>query len=184
MTKTVFLLILSLLIFAGTIAQSSAETQAEITPRAYLPIIIGPPEYVCATSSSNTYISGTVDQHDTDNPVRPAFNHADKNIELRGYVANTDPNLRRDLVDYGSGDSTQPPQFATNNQPRGGGAFNNTDNYVNVAAAATAAASEKSYIGGGGHMIAGSSSHGYGDLQENIYANVDPDQQYLNRTSR
>ncbi len=77
----------------------------------------------------------------------------------------------------------QPPQFAAN-QPRGGGAFNNTDNYVNVAAAATAAASEKSYIGGGGHMIAGSSSHGYGDLQENIYANVDPDQQYSNRTSR
>ena len=83
----------------------------------------------------------------------------------------------------------QPPQFANNQpQPRGG-AFNNTDNYVNVAAAA--AASEKSYIGGGGannggNIISGSSvaGHGYGDLQENIYANVDPEQQYLNRTSR
>lgn len=113
MTKIVIVLIGSLLVLVGTIAQTSAVTQAEVSPRVYLPIVIGPPEYVCAASSSNVYISGTVDQHDTDNPVRPATNHADKNIELRGYVANTDPNLKRELVDYGSGDPTQPPQFAT-----------------------------------------------------------------------
>ena len=94
-------------------AQSKAESQAELIPRAYLPIIIGPPEFQCATSSTNQYTSGTAFQYDTDDPVRPAYNHADKNIELRGYVANTDPNLKRELVDYGSGDPIQPPQFAT-----------------------------------------------------------------------
>ena len=34
---------------------------------------------------------------------------------------------------------------------------------------------------GGGQLLPGS---GYPDMQENIYANVDPEQQYLNRTSR
>lgn len=67
----------------------------------------------CATSSTRSYASGTVFQHDTDNPVRPAYNHADKNIELRGYVPNTNPNLQRELINYGSDDPTQPPQFAT-----------------------------------------------------------------------
>lgn len=113
MTKIVVVLALSLLVLADTIAQSSAVMQAEVSPRAYLPIVIGPPEFPCATSSTNEYTSGTVFQYDTDNPVRPAYNHADKNIELRGYVANTDPNLQRELVDYDSGDPTQPPQFAT-----------------------------------------------------------------------
>ncbi|MEM7803027.1 MAG: hypothetical protein AAF633_27805, partial [Chloroflexota bacterium] len=47
-----------------------------------------------------------------DNPVRPAYNHADKNIELRGYSPNTDSGLQP-LVDNGFGDPTQPPQFAT-----------------------------------------------------------------------
>lgn len=113
MTKAIVVLIVSFLILMGTSTQSNAEPQAELIPRVYLPLIIGTPEFRCATSSSNQYISGTVAQYDTDNPVRPAANHADKNIELRGYVANTDPNLKRELVDYGSGDPTQPPQFAT-----------------------------------------------------------------------
>lgn len=104
-----FVIVLCVVIFT----QSKAEPQAELIPRVYLPIIMGPPEFRCATSSNNQYSSGTVAQYDTDNPVRPAYNHADKNIELRGYVANTDPNLKRELVDYGSGDPTQPPQFAT-----------------------------------------------------------------------
>ncbi len=113
MKKAIIVLTFSLLVLVSTIVQSNAEQQGDLIPRAYLPIVIKPVAFTCATSSSNTYISGIVFQHDTDNPVRPATNHADKNIELRGYVANTDPNLRRDLVDYGSGDSTQPPQFAT-----------------------------------------------------------------------
>ncbi|MBE2220164.1 MAG: hypothetical protein IAF02_01405 [Anaerolineae bacterium] len=113
MTKTITILFLTLLILAGIITHSHAEQQAELIPRAYLPLVMGPPEFQCAASSTNQYTSGTAFQFDTDNPVRPAYNHADKNIVLRSYTPNTDPNLKRELVDYGSGDGTQPPQFAT-----------------------------------------------------------------------
>ena len=66
----------------------------------------------CPTTSTNQYAAGTVYQFDNDNPVRPAYNHADKNIELRGFVPNTDANLQRELVDYGAGD-LKAPQLAT-----------------------------------------------------------------------
>jgi uncharacterized repeat protein (TIGR01451 family) len=67
----------------------------------------------CPTTSTHQYSSGTAYQYDPDDPVRPAYNHADKNLELRGYTPNTDPDLQRELVDYGSADPTQPPQLAT-----------------------------------------------------------------------
>jgi hypothetical protein len=69
--------------------------------------------YTCPITSSNQYSGGIVYQYDLDDPVRPAYDHADKNLELRGYIPNTDPNLQRELVDYGSDDPTQPPQLAT-----------------------------------------------------------------------
>jgi hypothetical protein len=78
---------------------------------AYLPLVARP--YVCPRASTNEYGSGIAYQRDFDNPVRPAAQHADKNIELRGYTLNTDPNTPHDLVNYGSDDDTQPPQFAT-----------------------------------------------------------------------
>lgn len=77
----------------------------------YLPLAYAAP--TCPTSSTQTYIQGPAFQFDLDNPVRPAWNHADKNLELRSYAPNTDPNLPRELIDYGSNDPTQPPQFAT-----------------------------------------------------------------------
>ncbi len=67
----------------------------------------------CPTTSPHAYVGGTVYQYELDDPVRPAYEHADKNLALRGYILNDDPNLKRELVDYGSGDPTQPPQFAT-----------------------------------------------------------------------
>ena len=67
----------------------------------------------CPITSTIPYSSGFAYQWDTDNPVRPAYDHADKNIELRSYTSNTDPSLKRELVDYGSDDPHQPPQFAT-----------------------------------------------------------------------
>lgn len=85
------------------------------TAYAYLPFVARP--YTCPTTSAHTYSSGIAHQFDHDDPVRPAYNHADKNIELRGYILNTDPGLTRDLVDYGSDDPTQPPQFATMFEP-------------------------------------------------------------------
>jgi hypothetical protein len=81
----------------------------------FLPLIAGPrtSTFECPLSSSNVYQSGSAFQYELDDPVRPASNHADKNIELRGYGPNTDPTLVHGLVDYGSGDPTQPPQLAT-----------------------------------------------------------------------
>jgi hypothetical protein len=65
----------------------------------------------CGSASNNQYSAGPVYQWDTDNPVRPASQHADKNIALRGYSANPGANLR--LVDLDSDDPTTPPQLAT-----------------------------------------------------------------------
>jgi hypothetical protein len=84
---------------------------ADTGPVSFLPIVHKPEG--CPVISSNQYSSGTAFQFDLDNPVRPAYNHADKNLDLRGYQLNPDPNLRHDLVDYGSDDPTQPPQLAT-----------------------------------------------------------------------
>lgn len=81
----------------------------------YLPAVLRGETAVfhCPASSSNEYVGGTASQTEEDNPVRPAFDHGDKNIALRGYALNLDAGLKRELVDYGSGDPTQPPQFAT-----------------------------------------------------------------------
>lgn len=110
MKNSIVILMVGLIVLLSTISQTHADPQGTLTPRAYLPIVIAPE---CASSSANEYTSGIAYQFDTDNPVRPAYDHADKNIELRGYVANTDPDLKGELVDYGSGDPTQPPQLAT-----------------------------------------------------------------------
>lgn len=111
MTRPVVVLIITLLVLMGTIPHTRAASPGEVTYRAYLPLAVTPIE--CAPGSTNSYAGGPAFQYDNDNPVRPAYNHADKNIELRGYVPNTDPGLQRELVDYGSGDPTQPPQLAT-----------------------------------------------------------------------
>ncbi len=109
--RTLFIITFFSVLLAAA-AHSRADEQAAMVPRAYLPIVIRA-DFSCADTSTNIYEAGTAYQHDTDNPVRPAYNHADKNIELRGYTPNTDASLVRELVNYGSGDSTQPPQLAT-----------------------------------------------------------------------
>jgi hypothetical protein len=106
-----FLIVLALFVWAATIRQTGAQSESIVSSKAFLPLVRAPQG--CATSSTNSYANGTAFQHDTDNPVRPAYNHADKNIALRGYVLNTSPTLRRELVNYGAGDPTQPPQLAT-----------------------------------------------------------------------
>ncbi len=111
--KTVSIAILLTLSLLGIVAHSHADQRGEVVPVVYLPIIFSAPDFFCADNSTYDYVSGVVYQHDLDNPVRPAYDHADKNIELRGYSSNADPSLVRELVDYGSGDPTQPPQLAT-----------------------------------------------------------------------
>jgi len=86
----------------------------------YLPIVMyePTPTYACPAISTNSYQQGDATQADEDNPVRPAQLHADKNIALRGYSPNTDPALKRELVDYGCDDcdddgTSRSPQLAT-----------------------------------------------------------------------
>lgn len=92
-----------------------------LKPRSYFPIVLIPEG--CPTSSQNQYESGPAFQFDQDDPVRPAELHADKNLDLRGYVRNVDAGLRTDLVNYGSDDPVQPPQLATLFNPARVGSF-------------------------------------------------------------
>ena len=104
------LFLLSLIVIhAGQ--DAAAAGQGELTPRLYLPQVSK--ALACPKASGNSYAAGPAFQYDRDNPVRPAWNHADKNLALRGYAPNNDPNLQRQLVNYGSDDPTRPPQFAT-----------------------------------------------------------------------
>ena len=89
---------------------SSPREEVTVTWHNFLPLAARS-EPVCPPSSSRSYASGVAYQFDEDNPVRPAAEHADKNLALRGYVP-TDPHVRG-FVDYGCDDDTQPPQFAT-----------------------------------------------------------------------
>lgn len=110
------LLFIALILSASSLGQTSA-APSDLTPTAYayLPIVIRQPTptSVCPTISTNQYTGGTAFQFDMDDPVRPADNHADKNLALRSYELNTDPDLQRELVTYGPGEPEQPPQFAT-----------------------------------------------------------------------
>lgn len=115
---TIGLLSAALVILSMSGATGFGRTRAsmsnpQFTPSAYayLPFV-ATTDSSCPATSTNEYDSGTAYQYDTDNPVRPAANHADKNIEMRGYVL-TDPQVRG-FVDYGCDDQqAQPPQFAT-----------------------------------------------------------------------
>jgi hypothetical protein len=85
----------------------------ELTPTAYvyLPLLLET-GYSCPLTSTNSYGAGAAYQFDMDDPVRPAYDHADKNLALRSYDLNTDPSQKHELVDYGC-DDPKAPQFAT-----------------------------------------------------------------------
>ena len=114
--KKPFLSLASALL-ALTIGVAGAAPNAAAEPagikHAYLPLVAMPAATAtpaCPTSSGESYASGGAAQWDRDNPVRPAPLHADKNLALRGY---TSTNAPKGLVNYGSDDPNQPPQFAT-----------------------------------------------------------------------
>ena len=123
MTKQIVSFLMILLILAGASTQTRpshnqtperiqhhTQRQPEADAMVYLPLVL---TAGCTSVSSNVYTSGAATQFDKDDPVRPTNDHADKNIDLRGYVANTSSGLQQELIDYGSDDPTQPPQFAT-----------------------------------------------------------------------
>jgi hypothetical protein len=79
----------------------------------------------CPVTSANQYRSGFAYQFDQDNPVRPAADHADKNLSLRSYALITDDLANNNLIDYGRDDPTQPPQLSTLFKPHRFPGFNN-----------------------------------------------------------
>lgn len=93
------------------------------TTRTYLPQLVKPGTSGCPGSSGNSYQAGPAYQRDTDNPVRPAYNHADKNLSLRGY---SPTNASKGFVNHGSTDPTQPPQLATLFNPNRVSTFSST----------------------------------------------------------
>ncbi|HLE28255.1 MAG TPA: hypothetical protein VI793_09065, partial [Anaerolineales bacterium] len=66
---------------AGQPATSAAplSVQGLAGTTVFLPLIVKP-----IVPTGATYIQGVAYQADNDNPVRPAGNHADKNLALRG----------------------------------------------------------------------------------------------------
>lgn len=111
-----FLLAISAVLGLSMVSVGSPPSgdQIDLTPTAfvYCPLILGP-HIVCPLTSTHLYTQGVAYQFDGDDPVRPTYLHADKNIALRGYTPNSDTAFKRELVDYGSDDPKQPPQFAT-----------------------------------------------------------------------
>ncbi len=76
--------------------ESGAPAAPAGAPNLYLPLI----SRGCA-STGQTYSQGNAIQWDTDIPVRPAWNHADKNLALRSYVQRIG-GFQTNLVNYTS----------------------------------------------------------------------------------
>jgi len=94
---------------AQTVALVKGRVGAQVQSTIFLPLITKG----CTTTTGIAYASGTAYQQDGDNPVRPAWNHADKNLDLRGY--NLDLIDTKGLVRVNPDplETKQPPQFAT-----------------------------------------------------------------------
>jgi hypothetical protein len=105
-------IVVTLLILLTVGVQGAPTVPLDLTPTAfmYLPAIQGL-RNACPTLSGNQYDGGVAYQWDTDNPVRPAWNHADKNLELRSYSPVTPTHYS--MVWYDVSNTHQPPQFAT-----------------------------------------------------------------------
>jgi hypothetical protein len=113
---------LALIVLAALSPAGAEGVQADpvdLTPTAsvYLPLVMQE-EFRCPATSSNTYTTGIAYQADWDDPVRPAYNHADKNLEMRSWDPNTYHALKRELISYNVLDrDPRAPQFATMFRP-------------------------------------------------------------------
>ena len=91
---------------AGQPATSAAplSVQGLAGTTVFLPLIVKP-----IVPTGATYIQGVAYQADNDNPVRPAGNHADKNLALRGLKNVTgQPDYTPSVINYGTDDAFGP----------------------------------------------------------------------------
>jgi len=81
-----------------------ANTVALDTTQLFLPLI-----FRGISPTGAIYAQGVAYQADNDDPVRPAWNHADKNLALRGLKDITgQPGYTTSVIDYGTDDSRGP----------------------------------------------------------------------------
>lgn len=112
--KAGLFVLLTLTLSVGGLARAAGPQQPQapqVDSFVYLPLVSR--GYACPTTSANSYAQGPVYQWDNDNPVRPAWNHADKNISLRSYNLNTSET--KALFSYVSdpNEGNKPPQLGT-----------------------------------------------------------------------
>ncbi len=123
MPKRLFIT-LSFIMLIGTLILATAQlpnAQADIVPLAgtplYLPLIRKDPTptFSCPTTSANSYLQQGVFQTETDAVIRPADDHADKNLQdLRGYQAAPGGNAKSfNVLTISTPDDQMPPQFGS-----------------------------------------------------------------------
>jgi len=102
-------LIVMLTLLAVIGVQTPRAVEAQVAPQANFPVYLPLIQKACTAGQS--YGQGLVYQYDNDNPVRPAYNHADKNFALRGYT--TDNGQSRTLQAIVGATDTGAPQLNT-----------------------------------------------------------------------
>ncbi len=109
-TWALLAMVLSLFLPAGALAARAVaapgEPPPDLTPRAYLPLLFSSPVDACPRVSGAQFYAIPVPPPPTD---RPAAQHADLNLALRGYEPGTG---FLGLVDYGGGVDADAPQLA------------------------------------------------------------------------
>jgi hypothetical protein len=80
-------LIVMLTLLAVIGVQTPRAVEAQVAPQANFPVYLPLIQKACSTGQS--YIPGLAYRSDPDNPARPAYNHADKNLALRSYAVNS-----------------------------------------------------------------------------------------------
>ncbi|MGQ0601694.1 MAG: hypothetical protein ACT4QE_08370 [Anaerolineales bacterium] len=106
MLRNVFRVVVSIVTVLGVFVAASRVVRA--ANEVYLPLVM---KTGCSATGAS-YQGGQAFQWDSDNPVRPTYNHPDKNLAMRSYSAAPGSGLLN-FVNYGSDDPNQPPQFAT-----------------------------------------------------------------------
>lgn len=100
---------------AGTYTATVTATNPSGSASANTQVVVHPPPFSCPTSSVNSYLSHPIYQTETDNPPRPAYNHADKNLQdLRGYQAAPAGNAKSfNILSISTPDPQMPPQLGS-----------------------------------------------------------------------
>jgi hypothetical protein len=88
-------LIVTLTLLAAMGVQTPRAVEAQVAPQANFPVYLPLIQKACTTGQ--TYGQGLAYKAEAD-PLRPAYNHADKNLELRGYAIDNSLNTSQKQI--------------------------------------------------------------------------------------